>query len=61
MSRQVYTIFFVFVAFQPLCGPLDLSHYVFFYWLCAQAPTPKPKPKPHPRPHLLALRAGAHA
>ena len=31
-----FTIFFCFVALQPLCGPLDVTHYALGAWIIAR-------------------------
>ena len=37
ISHILFAFLFVSVAFQPLCGPLNVSHYVFGCWLASIA------------------------
>ena len=37
ISHLAFVLFFVVVAFQPLCGPLNSTHYIFAVWLGAYA------------------------
>ena len=74
LSSSLFACFFVVVAFQPLCGPLNFSHYLFGGWIVSVAAhqafhllsphrrkywyTPYPRPSTSP---LLAITPCDHS